>query len=287
MNLLTFDIEDWYNHDDYSRDFDWDKHEVRIYDGVEKILSALEESDHKGTFFCLGWIAEHHPRVVRMIADAGHHIGCHSYQHELATRFSKKEFREDTYRAKSLLEDVTGRPVDAFRVPSFSITQRNLWAFEVLANLGFRYDCSVFPSSHEFGGFPDFPLTEPFVISIDGYSLKEFPLNVIRLLGREFVFSGGGYFRVIPYRFIDKWTRQANYVMSYFHPSDFDPDQPRMPQLSWMRQFKNRVCLKGNYEKYKKYLSRFDFCNLKQADALINWSQQKEIGIDYFEKYTY
>ena len=133
MNILTFDIEDWYNHDDYSRDFAWEKHEVRIYEGTDKILSALYEKGLKGTFFCVGWIAEHHPQVIRDIANAGHHLGCHSYQHELATRFTREEFKEDTYKAKCLIEDVAGCKVDAFRVPSFSITRNNLWAFDVLA----------------------------------------------------------------------------------------------------------------------------------------------------------
>lgn len=133
LNILTFDIEDWYNHDDYSRDFDWDKFEVRIYEGVDKILSALEERDVKGTFFCLGWIAEHHPKVIRQIAEAGHHLGCHSYQHELASRFTPDEFRNDTYKAKCLIEDVSGVAVDAYRVPSFSITRKNLWAFDIIA----------------------------------------------------------------------------------------------------------------------------------------------------------
>ena len=154
MRILTFDIEDWYNHDDYSRDFDWDKHEVRIYEGTEKILSVLDERQLKGTFFCVGWIAEHHPKVIQWIAERGHHIGCHSYQHELASRFTREEFKEDTYKAKCLIEDVAGCEVNAFRVPSFSITTNNLWAFDVLAELGFKYDSSIFPSTHEFGGIP-------------------------------------------------------------------------------------------------------------------------------------
>lgn len=285
MNILTFDIEDWYNHDDYSRDLNWGKHEVRIYTGVEKILSTLERTGCKGTFFCLGWIAEHHPQIIRMIAESGHHIGCHSYQHELATRFTIDEFEEDTYKAKALIEDACGHEVDAYRVPSFSVTRQNLWMFEILARLGFRYDCSVFPSAHEFGGFPRFPVAEPFAIETKHGLLKEFPLNVTRFFGRELVFSGGGYFRVIPYPLIDRLTRKSEYVMSYFHPSDFDPGQPRMPQLSAMRQYKNRVCLKGAYEKFEKYIEQFNFLDLRQADRLIDWSSRPILTPDYFEHY--
>ena len=165
LRILTFDIEDWYNHDDYSRDFEWDKHEVRIYEGVDKILLSLNEHHLKATFFCLGWIAEKHPDIIRRISDNGHHLGCHSYQHELATRFDRKGFRDDLFKAKSLIEDVSGCEVDAFRVPSFSIVKDNLWAFDVLSELGFRYDGSVFPAEHEFGGLPDFP-SSPLIVSI-------------------------------------------------------------------------------------------------------------------------
>lgn len=280
MNILTFDIEDWYNHDDYSRDFAWDKFEVRIYDGVDKILAALDNRHVKGTFMCLGWIAEKHPVVIRRICDAGHHIGCHSYQHELATRFSQKEFREDTYKAKCLLEDVSGQAVDAFRVPSFSITENNKWAFDVLIDLGFRYDCSVFPSVHEFGGLPGYP-SEPFIITTAKGSIKEFPINLGEVLGREIVYSGGGYFRVMPYWMLHRMALKSSYVMSYFHPSDFDPGQPQMSHLPLMRQFKNRVGLKWAYPKFKRFITDFDFVNIPVADRMVDWNTCKKIEISH------
>lgn len=279
MNILTFDIEDWYNHDDYSRDFAWEKHEVRIYEGTDKILSALDETGLKGTFFCVGWIAEHHPQVIRDIAKAGHHLGCHSYQHELATRFSREEFKEDTYKAKCLIEDVAGCEVDAFRVPSFSITRDNLWAFDVLTELGFKYDSSVFPSTHEFGGIPGFKAA-PTILQTTSGNLYEFPISLGKVLGREIVYSGGGYFRVMPYWLLRRLTSKTPYLMSYFHPSDFDPGQPNMPQLSYMRQFKNRVALKGAYEKFKRYITDFDFVNLKDAIRIIDWKQYDAIPIN-------
>ena len=278
MNIITFDIEDWYNHDDYSRDFDWDKHEVRIYEGVDKILSALEDKRIKGTFFCLGWIAEKHPAIIRKISGAGHHIGCHSYQHELATRLTPDKFKADIYKAKSLIEDTCGKEVNAFRVPSFSINNTNLWVFEVLAALGFKYDSSIFPSTHEFGGFPGIKLREPFLIKVGDSIIKEFPVNLKSVFGRKIIYSGGGYFRVVPYSLIYRWTKQTHYTMSYFHPSDFDPGQPHMPQLSLMRQLKNRIGLKYAYAKFKKYLDDFDLIALEYADEIIDWENRKIIN---------
>ena len=278
-HIITFDIEDWYNHDDYSRDFKWEKHEVRIYEDTEKILSALADRNMKGTFFCVGWIAEHHPKVIKDIAAAGHHLGCHAYQHELASRFTPEEFKADTYKAKCLIEDVSGCEVNAFRVPSFSITTKNLWAFDVLADLGFQFDSSVFPSNHEFGGIPSYP-AKPTILRTHKGDLKEFPICLGQLLGREIVYSGGGYFRVMPYYLLKKWTNQDPYVLSYFHPSDFDPGQPNMPQLSKMRQFKNRVGLKGAYEKFKKYISEFDFVDIETASCVMDWKKVEVVDID-------
>ena len=273
-HIITFDIEDWYNHDDYSRDFAWEKHEVRIYEGTEKILTSLAERNMKGTFFCVGWLAEHHPQVIKDIAAAGHHLGCHSYQHD-----TKEEFKEDTYKAKRLIEDVAGCEVDAFRVPSFSITKSNLWTFDVLAELGFKYDSSVFPSTHEFGGIPTYP-AKPSILHTHNGDLKEFPISLGHFMGREIVFSGGGYFRVMPHFLLRKWTRKSEYLLSYFHPSDFDPGQPQMPQLSLMRQFKNRVGLKGSYKKYKRYIKEFDFVDFREADKQIDWAKCPQINID-------
>ena len=258
MNILTFDIEDWYNHDDYSQDFEWDKFEVRLYEGVDKILEALDRRHLRGTFFCLGWVAEKHPAIIRRIADGGHQIGCHSYQHQLATRFTPAQF--------------------AYRVPSFSITRNNLWAFDLLAKLGFRYDCSVFPSQHEFGGIPEFP-SSPFLIRTAHGTLKEFPISLGNFLGRSIVYSGGGYFRIMPYMLIKSLMKKSDYVMSYFHPSDFDPGQPPMPHLSRMRQFKNRVGLKNAYSKFQKLIADFDFASLEAIDRRIDWSTVRIINL--------
>jgi polysaccharide deacetylase family protein (PEP-CTERM system associated) len=177
MNILTFDIEDWYNCDFISNDFNWDKYECRIYDGVYRILDELEKRHLKATFFCLGWIAEKHPKVIKAISDNGHQIGCHSYQHELSFRFNKKEFIEDTLKSKKLIEDVIGKEIDIFRAPGFSITENNIWAFDALVEMGFKTDCSVFPSTHDYGGMPNYGKAEPAIIKTSfGNEIKEFPI---------------------------------------------------------------------------------------------------------------
>ncbi len=279
MNILTFDIEDWYCHDNYSQDFNWDKHEVRIYEPLDRILNLLDEREVKGTFFCLGWLAEKHPKVITSIADRGHQIGCHSYQHQLAYRFDKAGFYEDTYKAQSLLEDLTGKKVTTFRAPSYSITSNNLFAFEVLAKLGFTHDCSVFSIDRECGGFKEYGEAAPGIIEYNGYSIKEFPMSTYKVLGKEIVFSGGGYFRILPYGMIKYFANRSEYIMSYFHPSDFDPHQPDMKHLSYSRQLKNKIGLSGAFDMFSKYIRDNDFLNIEQADAVIDWSKARSIKL--------
>ena len=279
MNILTFDIEDWYNCDFISGDFEWDKYEVRIYQGVERILEELAKRNQKGTFFCLGWLAEKHPTIIKRIADEGHHLGCHSYQHELSTRFDREAFIEDTLKAKKLIENVIGKEVDAFRAPGFSITEKNPWAFEVLCELGFKYDCSVFPAHHDYGGMPKYGNGEPGIIRYNGCEIKEFPINIKQIVGHNIVFSGGGFFRLFPYPLIKKWGESSEYLMTYFHPRDFDKGQPIMYDLPAMRKFKSYVGIKGAFKKLQNILDDFEFQTVSAAAELIDWSSAKVIEL--------
>lgn len=274
MNILTFDIEDWYNCDFVSGDFDWDKHEVRIYDGVRRILDELGRRNLKGTFFCLGWLAEKHPAIIREISDRGHEIGCHSYQHELSHRFTREAFIADTLKAKTLIEGVIGKKVKLFRAPAFSITQNNTWALEALADMGFEYDCSMFPAHHDYGGMPSYGKAVPKLIDLgNGKTIKEFPINIHKVVGKNIVFSGGGFFRLMPYWLIKRWGRSTDYMMTYFHPRDFDTGQPVVPNLPLMRRFKSYVGIKRAFGKFQHFLDDFDFVNIEDADRNIDWSK--------------
>jgi peptidoglycan-N-acetylglucosamine deacetylase len=280
MNILSFDIEDWYNCDFITSDFEWDKYEVRIYEGVDRILQELERRQLKATFFCLGWIAEKHPDVIKRIHDHGHHIGCHSYQHELSFRLNREDFKEDTDKSKKLLEDITGEPVDAYRAPGFSITEDNAWALEVLTELDFKYDCSLFPAPHDYGGFPNYGKAEPTILNLpNGSHLKEFPINIQQVMGKKVVFSGGGFFRFFPYPLIKYWSYKSPYIMTYFHPRDFDPDQPVIKSLPYMRKFKSYVGLSSAFSKFQKYLNDFDFVSVEEANKLIDWKNTRVLKV--------
>ena len=280
MNILTFDIEEWFNFDNITRDYHWENSPSRIDEGMERILTELEKRGQKATCFCMGWIAEKHPHIIRSIHSQGHHIGCHSYKHELATCLDKQSFKQDTEKAKKMIEDLIGEKIDAFRAPGFSITDNNTWALDILSELGFKYDCSLFPAAHDYGGYKNYGKAEPTILQLaNGYQLKEFPINIHCLFWKKIVFSGGGFFRLFPYPLIHRWAKQSPYMMTYFHPQDFDPDIPMIETLPLMRKFKSYVGLKHSFGKFQRLLDDFNFVNLREADKQIDWKKVRIINI--------
>jgi polysaccharide deacetylase family protein (PEP-CTERM system associated) len=259
MKFITFDIEDWFHildHPETANPASWDKFESRIDHGVGLILDLMDKHNLKGTFFCLGWIAEKHPHIIKRIDAAGHHIGTHSYYHQLAYEQTEDEYRKDLSDSIKILSDLTGKTIDAYRAPGFSIKESNLWAFDVMAEEGIIYDSSVFPANRAHGGLPQFTTDQPcMVITKRGYEIIELPMNTASLLGQKFVFSGGGYFRLLPKWYLKKLFRSQDYVMTYFHPRDFDAGQPVIPGLSRLRRFKSYVGISNTLQKVSEIQS--------------------------------
>ena len=260
MKFITFDIEDWFHildHPETANPSSWDKFESRIDHGVGLILDLMDKHYLKGTFFCLGWIAEKHPHIIKRIDAAGHHIGTHSYYHQLAYEQTEVEYRKDLSDSIKILSDLTGKTIDAYRAPGFSIKESNLWAFDVMAEEGIKYDSSVFPANRAHGGLPQFTADQPCkVLTKKGYEIIELPMNTASLLGRRFVFSGGGYFRLLPERYLKKLFNSQDYVMTYFHPRDFDAGQPMIPGLSAYRSFKSFYGINSCEHKLDTILSK-------------------------------
>ena len=263
MKFITFDIEDWFHildHPETANPSSWDKFESRIDHGVGLILDLMDKHDLKGTFFCLGWIAEKHPHIIKRIDAAGHHIGTHSYYHQLAYEQTEDEYRKDLSDSIKILSDLTGKTIDAYRAPGFSIKESNLWAFDVMAEEGIKYDSSVFPANRAHGGLPQFTTDQPCkVITKKGYEIIELPMNTASLLGQKFVFSGGGYFRLLPEWWLNKLFNSKDYVMTYFHPRDFDSGQPMIPGLSGFRKFKSYTGIETSIKKLEVVLRSNEF----------------------------
>ena len=273
MNILTIDLEDWFHildHPATERPDQWSGFESRLEKNVDRLLDLLDEHKQQATWFCLGWIAKQYPQVVKKVA-AKHELACHSDLHQLVYNQTPIAFKEDTLNVIRRLEDLSGKKMNAYRASGFSITEKTSWAFEILSECGITLDCSVFPASRNHGGFEKFGTAQPCRIAVNGTFLKEFPLNTIRLFGKEIVFSGGGYFRALPYSFIHSQMKKSDYVMTYFHPRDFDPAQPVLKSLPFKRRLMSYVGLQGALPKFKKLLLDHSFVDLAKADKQMNW----------------
>jgi len=278
MNILTFDVEDWFHILDNPAtkgEEQWTQFESRIHKNIDKIFALLEECDQKATFFSMGWIARKYPEILKKIDNQGHEIASHSDMHQLAYEFNREEFRQDLERSVKSIEDVIGKKVRAYRAPGFSLMKENKWVFEELIKSGIEIDCSIFPAKRAHGGFEEFGYAEPAYIEVNGSRIKEFPINIYQLLGKNIIFSGGGYFRLIPYPLMKHFMQNSNYVMTYLHPRDFDAEQPLIEGLSVFRRFKSYVGLKGSYNKLEKLVNDFTFVDLEEADAMIAWENVK------------
>ena len=274
MKILTFDIEDWFHILDNPNTKDiaqWNAFESRLQLGVDRILNILNDRNLKGTFFILGWVGEKFPSVVKKIDSLGHHIGTHSYAHQLAYTQSRQEFNLDLVKSLDILESIVGNKINAYRAPGFSIVEDNLWAFESLVENGIEIDSSIFPAGRAHGGLPNFSESKPCLTKILNKELKLFPINSKEVMGRNFIYSGGGYFRLFPSFLLRNWFKNSDYVMTYFHPRDFDPEQPVLEGLSSFRRFKSYVGLGTSLKKLELILDENKFISLDDADTLVDW----------------
>lgn len=276
MNILTFDIEDWYHFLEYEaveNPVSWNSYENRMHESVQRILDILEENQLKACFFVIGWVARENPELIKEIYRRGNEVGMHSYTHQLIFQQSWNEFREDIATNRKIIEDITGISPVSYRAPGFSIMESTCWAFEVIAEEGIIYDSSVFPTNRNHGGFRRFPYNQPCIIETANASIKEFPVNTYDLFGEMIVFSGGGYFRLMPYKLIKYFTKRSDYVMSYFHPADLDKDKPMMKSLPWIRRFRAYYGIKDSETKLRRWLNDFEFTDLKTAASQTDWSK--------------
>jgi len=276
---LTFDIEDWFHIEFTGSIGNWNSYKPRILQNLERILELLQKRDQPATFFCLGWIADQYPELIKKIDGLGYEIGSHSFDHKLIYTKSRADFEEDLKKSLFSIEDVIGKKVKCFRAPAFSINEKTLWVFEIMNKYGIDTDASVFPGKRDFGGFPAFAPARPVIIEYKGIRLKEFPVNMNNFLGFRFVFSGGGYFRMLPYFLIREFSESSDYLMIYLHPRDLDSEQPLLAGLTAARRFKSYVGLKSCYSKLDKLLTDFKFINLSMACDEIDWQKADTINL--------
>ncbi|OHB61972.1 MAG: hypothetical protein A2Y76_13745 [Planctomycetes bacterium RBG_13_60_9] len=242
-NALTCELEDWFHildSDRVPKIADWSHLPLCAEHNIDRLLQLFDDTHVRATFFCLGWMAERMPHVVKKCQAQGHEIGSHGYAHIMARPSNQAVFRQDIVRAKRVLEDITGTEVVGFRCPGFSVRNDNTWFFDVVSESGYRYDASVFPARHGHGGFHGTD-PGPHLVETSQGPLVEIPVSTVDVLGRRVCFFGGGYLRISPLPVI-RWgvrrlQRRRRPLIVYVHPREIDPDHPRLPLGRW-RNFK-------------------------------------------------
>lgn len=277
-NALTIDVEDYFQVSAFAPHIarsEWNSRECRVERNINRILEILANHDTKATFFTLGWIAERYPQLIRQIVQQGHELASHGYGHERASDQTEEAFYSDIHLAKVLLEDLSDTEVKGYRAPSFSIGSDNLWAFDCLARAGYRYSSSIYPIQHDHYGMPDSPR---FAYEVRP-TLMEVPITTLRMFGRNFPSSGGGYFRLLPYA-LSRWmlnrvnAQDRESGVFYFHPWEIDTEQPRIEGIGAKTRFRHYV-----------NISRMDG-RLNQLLSDFNWGRMDQIFLDRFTKHV-
>ena len=269
-NVISVDVEDYFHAESFSGVVDrgrWDSYSSRVEPNTLQILKLLAERQIHGTFFIVGWVAEKFPRLIREIVAGGHELACHSYWHRLIYKLDPREFREDTHRAKSVLEQISGQAVYGYRAPTYSIVTRSLWALDILAELGFTYDSSIFPIHHDRYGIPEAPRA-PFRIVTTAGPLMEYPITTFRLRGHNMPVAGGGYLRLLPEWYTRIGVRRAQKeglpIIVYIHPWEIDPHQPRLPG-SFSSRLRHYTNLSKTYDRLSHLLDAGTFTSFRES----------------------
>jgi len=270
LNVLSVDVEDYFQAEALHVPYEcWGSCGLRVERNVNRILELFAKYEAKGTFFVLGWIAEKLPHLAREISGAGHEIGCHGYAHRRLQTMMPEQFRLDLSRATICLTDQIQKPMQCYRAPSFSVVKDTLWAIDILAEQGYRFDSSVFPVRHDFYGIPGAERFAHWQVTPLGNRIFEFPPSTIRQLHNNLGVGGGGYLRIFPYRMTQWGLRHINHIerepaMVYFHPWEIDPEQPqiRAGLRSRLRHYTNLSIMESKIE---RLLKEFHFTTLSDA----------------------
>lgn len=273
LNAMSVDIEDWFQVGAFENVVarrSWETLPSRVERNSDAVLELFAAADVKATFFTLGWVAERHPALVRRFADAGHELASHGWDHKRVFTLEPAAFRADIRRARAAIEDASGRRIEGYRAPSFSIDARNPWAHEILADEGYSYSSSVAPVAHDHYGWREAPrfMFHP----VAGADFAELPVTTAEIAGRRMAAGGGGFFRMLPYRFSSWAIDRVNAIDGrpaafYFHPWEIDPDQPRIRAAPLRSRLRHYTRLSAMHGKLAKLLGDYSWGTTAQVVA--------------------
>lgn len=270
-NALTVDLEEWFSGHILARGVsrtDWDKQKLRVTEITGRLLRILERHQTKATFFVLGWLAERVPELIKEIEDVGHEIASHGYSHVSITRMTPEEFEDDIKKSIEVIGACVKQKILGFRAPSFTVTAKTLWALDIIAEYGLKYDSSVFPVGfHPDYGIPDAPLS----IYRIHEKIIEVPLSCVELLGTRVPYGGGFYFRLYPYNLtrnlIRRCNREGRPAIFYLHPWELDPDQPKV-NLGGLNTLRHYYNISKIPTRLNRLLEDFEFTTIKEVIGL-------------------
>ena len=285
-HAMTVDVEDYFHVAAFADVIDtgrWDKYPCRVERNTDVLLQLFEKKQIKATFFVLGWVAERYPEIVRKIVAQGHELASHGYSHQLVYSQTPEVFREETRRSKQILEDQGQKPVVGYRAASYSITAKSLWALDILAELEFTWDSSIFPIRHDRYGMPNSPERPYRIKTSSGALLTEFPLTTAKVAGMSVPAAGGGYFRQYPYllsRFLFKRAslNGTRPQIFYLHPWEIDADQPRVEGASWFSRFRHYTNLKRCLPRLERMIDDFPFTTVSESILAAGVHQDIELN---------
>ena len=266
--VLTIDMEDWFHSLDYNPS-NLSNYQRRIEDGTYKILEMLEQKKSTATFFILGDVAVNHPDLIKQIFQEGHEIGSHGFDHKFIYKQSKEEFRNDLRKSINLLSDIIGNRIVTYRAPFFSITKKSLWALDILAEEGIKIDSSIFPVNNHRYGIPDNSRL-PYQLE---NGLWEWPITTFETFLGNLPFAGGVYFRFLPTRltkfFLASLSKKNEPILMYFHPWEFDYEQPKVENISTFLKFRHYYGLKNNFSKLTELLNNVSTISISEGIDLL------------------
>jgi len=263
VNAMTVDVEDYFQVSAFEKIIkksNWNKQECRVENNTLKLLDLYDKYQTKATFFTLAWVAERYPSLIRKIVDAGHELASHGYDHVRITNQTPNEFKSDVIKTKKILEDISGVEVRGYRAASYSITKSNLWALDILHEVGHQYSSSIYPVKHDLYGIPDSPRFKYYPRGPDG--ILEIPITTLKLLNKNIPSGGGGFFRLYPYQF-SRWSlkrineKEQQAGMFYFHPWEIDPQQPKISGINAKTRFRHYLNLDKFYHRLEMLLQDF------------------------------
>ncbi len=260
MNVaITVDLEDWFQLITFRPLYpvdEWTPELLRVQIPLAAMLELFDSYGIKATFFVLGWFGANCPDLVRAIRKQGHEIASHGMTHVLNSQIDKDTMRYEIEASKRVLEETIQERVLGYRATSFTVSDGFL---DMLIAAGYRYDSSNFPFSHnkQYGR-----VSETKLKTAEKVGFKEFSIPLARFMKKQIPFSGGSYFRLLPFWLISKAisANTQDPLVMYFHPWEFDKGLTKIEGLPIVPKLRHFTGIRSNLRKLRKTL---DYLRLK------------------------